>query len=197
MIRAVGATGGTWAPPAPYPSAPDAVINGPDDARRAVRLQHAHGVDIVEVTVSGLVGNSNGTTSMATTSWSLDEMTAAVDEAHALGHRISANCYVDESVERCVQAGFDVIEHGCLITERGMKVLADSGTFIVAHTRTAAEAMGWADRVGTIAPGRLADLLVVDGDPLADIGILRDRTKLLVVMQDGVAHRSSYPEVPA
>ena len=36
-------------------------------------------------------------------------------------------------------------------------------------TGVAAECMGWADRVGTLAPGRFADLVAVDGDPLADI----------------------------
>lgn len=39
-------------------------------------------------------------------------------------------------------------------------------------TITAAECMGWADRVGSLAPGRFADLVAVDGDPLADISIL-------------------------
>ena len=36
-------------------------------------------------------------------------------------------------------------------------------------TTTAAECMGWADRVGSLAPGRFADLVAVDGDPLADM----------------------------
>ena len=36
-------------------------------------------------------------------------------------------------------------------------------------TVTAAECMGWSDRVGSLAPGRFADLVAVDGDPLADV----------------------------
>ena len=43
--------------------------------------------------------------------------------------------------------------------------------------------MGMADEVGTIEEGKLADLLVVDGDPSADIGCLR--TQIQLVMQDG------------
>jgi imidazolonepropionase-like amidohydrolase len=39
--------------------------------------------------------------------------------------------------------------------------------------------------VGTIAAGKLADLLVVDGDPVADIAVLRDRAKLEVIMKGG------------
>jgi imidazolonepropionase-like amidohydrolase len=39
-------------------------------------------------------------------------------------------------------------------------------------TTVAAETMGWSDRVGCLAPGRFADLVAVDGDPLGDITIL-------------------------
>lgn len=41
-------------------------------------------------------------------------------------------------------------------------------------TTVAAELLGWADRVGAIEPGRYADLIAVEGDPLADIEVLTD-----------------------
>ena len=41
-------------------------------------------------------------------------------------------------------------------------------------TLVAAELMGWQDRVGSIAPGKLADLIAVDGDPLDDVTVLED-----------------------
>jgi imidazolonepropionase-like amidohydrolase len=43
---------------------------------------------------------------------------------------------------------------------------------IVAATSTAAEVLGIEQKVGTLAPGKTADILVVEGDPLADIGVL-------------------------
>ena len=52
-------------------------------------------------------------------------------------------------------------------------------------TRYGAEAMGLGDQTGTIEPGRLADLLVVDGDPSAHIALLQDRANLLVIMKGG------------
>ena len=52
-------------------------------------------------------------------------------------------------------------------------------------TRNGAEMMRKDKEFGTIAPGKLADLLVVDGDPLADIGLLGDPSNLSVVMQGG------------
>ena len=52
---------------------------------------------------------------------------------------------------------------------------------ITCATRSAAELMRMQDRIGTLAPGKLADLVVVDGDPLRDIAVLQDRTRLSVM----------------
>ena len=46
--------------------------------------------------------------------------------------------------------------------------------------------MGREREFGTAVPGKLADLLIVDGDVLADISLLEDRTRILAVMQGGV-----------
>jgi imidazolonepropionase-like amidohydrolase len=53
--------------------------------------------------------------------------------------------------------------------------------------------MGRSDELGTVAPGKLADLLVVDGDPSADIGVLADRHRLLAVMKDGRFVKDALP----
>jgi len=53
---------------------------------------------------------------------------------------------------------------------------------ITAATLTAAELCGAADRLGTVEPGKLADLIAVAGDPLAEIANLR---RLLLVVKDG------------
>ena len=50
-------------------------------------------------------------------------------------------------------------------------------------TLTAAELMGWEDRVGSIRPGRYADLIAVDGDPFDDVSVLED---VPFVMKGGV-----------
>ena len=43
--------------------------------------------------------------------------------------------------------------------------------------------------LGQVTPGYLADLLLVDGDPLADVSILQDQRRLLAIMKDGVFHK--------
>jgi imidazolonepropionase-like amidohydrolase len=56
---------------------------------------------------------------------------------------------------------------------------------IVASTGVAAEALGAADRLGTIEVGKLVDLLIIDGNPLSDIALLQEKSRILVVIKDG------------
>lgn len=57
---------------------------------------------------------------------------------------------------------------------------------ITCATKTGAEIMGRGDEFGTLEPGKLADVLVVAGDVIADIAILEDRSQFIAVMQGGV-----------
>lgn len=57
---------------------------------------------------------------------------------------------------------------------------------IMCATRTGAEIMGCADEFGTVEVGKLADLLIVDGDVFNDIALLEDRSRFIAVMQGGV-----------
>ena len=56
---------------------------------------------------------------------------------------------------------------------------------IVAATRNGALAMRMEDEIGTVQPGRAADLLVVDGDPSRDVRILQDKTRIREVIARG------------
>ncbi len=56
---------------------------------------------------------------------------------------------------------------------------------IISATRTNAAIIGWGDRLGTVEVGKIADLIAVDGDPLADPAVLADPRRIVLVMQDG------------
>jgi len=104
-----------------------------------------------------------------------------------------------ESARRILRAGGRLgmgADYGFACTPHG--TYAKELTFFVKHvgltplevltcaTKTGAEIMGRGDEFGTLEAGKLADVLVVDGDVLADISILEDRSNLLAVMQGGV-----------
>jgi imidazolonepropionase-like amidohydrolase len=56
---------------------------------------------------------------------------------------------------------------------------------LTAATREAGAMIGFGGRVGTLEAGKYADLIVVDGDPLADITVLQDHERIVAVMKGG------------
>ena len=84
-------------------------------------------------------------------------------------------------------AGVPFVRHGenaielVLMVEAGLSPMQS----IVASTSNAALALGLQDEIGTIEIGKCADLLIIDGDPLADISILTQKERIRLVMQNG------------
>jgi imidazolonepropionase-like amidohydrolase len=71
---------------------------------------------------------------------------------------------------------------------------------LVAATKTGAEIMKMGDRLGTIEAGKLADIIVVDGNPDEDFAALRKVQTAFVngrlMLQDGRIYRERHEEVP-
>jgi len=61
---------------------------------------------------------------------------------------------------------------------------------ILAATKYGGEIMGMAGELGMIKDGYLADLLLIDGDPIADVRILQDKSRILAIMKDGKFHKA-------
>jgi imidazolonepropionase-like amidohydrolase len=70
---------------------------------------------------------------------------------------------------------------------------------LAAATQVAAQALGLAEHIGTVQPGKLADLVIVDGDPLGDPRLLADPERIWLVLQLGVpvAGQSLEKPIPA
>jgi imidazolonepropionase-like amidohydrolase len=60
-------------------------------------------------------------------------------------------------------------------------------------TKHGAELMGRGHELGTVAEGKLADLLVLDGDPLEDVTLLQDRARILAIVKDGGLVKDELP----
>src|SRR5438874_6446672 len=67
----------------------------------------------------------------------------------------------------------------------------------VATTRTAAECARIAHLTGTLEVGKRADILGVDGDPLADIKVLQNKDRLSLIVKDGATFKADLSRVPA
>jgi imidazolonepropionase-like amidohydrolase len=88
--------------------------------------------------------------------------------------------------------GFPYTPHGTYARDLWIfvKVLGFSAAeTLAAATRLGGELMGHPGELGVIETGALADLLLVDGDPLADIGVLQERSALRMIMKDGAMYR--------
>jgi imidazolonepropionase-like amidohydrolase len=61
---------------------------------------------------------------------------------------------------------------------------------IQSATTNAADLLGWADRVGSIEPGKFADLIAVQGDPTSDVTLLEH---VKFVMKGGQVAKNEFP----
>ena len=88
-----------------------------------------------------------------------------------------------------VVAGTDAGGHGHPMNAGELRCLVEAGLTpmqaIQAATGWAAECLGLEQELGTLEKGKRADLVVVDGDPLADVKILQDPKRIKLVIKDG------------
>lgn len=96
------------------------VVNGTDSARRAVRQAIYDGADWVKVIVN------NGSSTL-----SLEEMKAIVDEAHQSGRKVAAHASGDAATRIAAEAGVDSIEHAYTIPDDALKIMAEKKIFLV------------------------------------------------------------------
>jgi len=244
-----------------------AIADGTWEVRKKVRELVRDGTDIVKTAVGG--GAVVEPEQEAWRNYTLDELEAIVDEAHAFGKKVMCHCFGPPGTKNAIRAGVDTLEHGKMLDDEdiqnmlkrkiilvptfspysprnietnrraglpeyflealssvtvthretfkkahhaGVKIacgsditgkytpfhgenagelvdMVDNGMSemeaIIAATKNSAEACNVEKYVGTIEAGKLADILIVNGDPLSDIHILTDKEKIQVVMQSG------------
>jgi imidazolonepropionase-like amidohydrolase len=106
----------------------------------------------------------------------LEEQLVSLDRARRAGVKIAmgSDC-------------FRVLKHGENAQELDWRVKAGIPIMeaLMSATKTAAEALGIEQMVGSLEEGKLADLLVVDPDPTRDISVLRQKKNLKMVMKNG------------
>jgi imidazolonepropionase-like amidohydrolase len=107
----------------------DGIINGPDQARYAVRLDSKYGADMIKVCASG--GVLSPTDDVDTPQLTQEELNAIVDEAHALRKKTAAHAHGAEAAKRAIRAGIDSIEHGSFLDDEALDMMKQQGTYLV------------------------------------------------------------------
>jgi len=97
-------------------------VDGVDAVRRAVREEIKSGADLIKL---GYLQDE----------WDLDELRAAVDQAHRMSKKVACHVNYPPSIRNALDAGVDSIEHGCLVNEEELKQMRDQGTFWVVTSR--------------------------------------------------------------
>ncbi|MGH1434780.1 MAG: amidohydrolase family protein [Lewinella sp.] len=134
--KAIGTTGGHADPTNGVnhvlqgdPGPAEGVINGVEDARKAVRQRYKNGADCIKITATG------GVLSVAKDGsgpqFVDEELEAIVATAKDYGMHTAAHAHGKEGIMRAVNAGITSIEHGTLMDEEVMALMAEKGTFYV------------------------------------------------------------------
>ena len=106
------------------------VSNTADEVRTRVRRILSGGADFIKVIATGAV-LTEGTTPGAP-EFSEDEIRAAVEEAALVGTHVAAHAHGAEGIKRAVRAGVRSIEHGSLMDDEAIELMASHGTYLVA-----------------------------------------------------------------
>ena len=105
------------------------IINGPDDAWKAVRQHYKDGVDLIKIMPSG--GVLDESSSVDNAQMTMQELEAVIAAAHDYGFTVAAHAHGAEAIRRAVTAGVDSIEHGTYMSDADMKLMKQRGTWYV------------------------------------------------------------------
>lgn len=105
------------------------VINGPEDAMKAVRQRYKEGSDVIKLTVTGGVLSlaKNGSNPQFTQ----EELNAVVQAAKDYEFVVAVHAHGAEGMKRAVLAGVDSVEHGTYMNDEVMRLMKKKGTYYV------------------------------------------------------------------
>jgi imidazolonepropionase-like amidohydrolase len=111
------------------PGPTEGVVNGPDDARQAVRQRYKDGSDLIKITATG--GVLSYAKSADAPQFTVEEIRAVVDTAKDYGYRVAAHAHGKEGMRRAIEGGVTSIEHGTYMDEELFALMKKHGTWYV------------------------------------------------------------------
>ena len=111
------------------PGPKEGVVNGPEDAAKAVRQRYKNGADCIKITATG------GVLSVAKDGsgpqFNMEELKAIITTAKDYGMTTAAHAHGKEGMKRAILAGITSIEHGTMMDEEIMDLMIEKGTYYV------------------------------------------------------------------
>ena len=111
------------------PGPTEGVVNGPDDARQAVRQRYKDGSDVIKITATG--GVLSYAKSADAPQFTVEEIRAVVETAADYGYRVAAHAHGKEGMRRAIEGGVTSIEHGTYMDEEIFALMKKHGTWYV------------------------------------------------------------------
>jgi imidazolonepropionase-like amidohydrolase len=141
------------------PGPAQSIINGPEDAYKAIRQHYKEGVDVIKIMTSGGVLDLSG--SADNPQMTQEEINAIVAAAHDYGFTVAVHAHGAEAIRRSVIGGVDSIEHGTFMDDRDMQLMKEHGTWYVPTIYTGQYVTERAKEPGVYAPQVAAKALQV------------------------------------
>ncbi|MGN6512920.1 MAG: amidohydrolase family protein [Lysobacteraceae bacterium] len=135
------------------PGPADAIINGPQDAWKAIRQHYKDGVDVIKIMPSG--GVLDESSSVDNAQLTEAELQALVAAAKDYGFAVAAHAHGAEAIRRAVLAGVDSIEHGTFMDAKDMQLMKQHGTWYV-PTIIAGDFVGRQAKIPGVYPPQVA-----------------------------------------
>ena len=111
------------------PGPKEGVVNGPEDAAKAVRQRYKNGADLIKITATG--GVLSVAKSSSNPQFTEEEIRAIVKTANDYDFHVAAHAHGDEGMQRAIRAGVKTIEHGTKMSEETMDLMKEYDAYLV------------------------------------------------------------------
>ncbi|WP_289024378.1 amidohydrolase family protein [uncultured Salegentibacter sp.] len=111
------------------PGPKEGVVNGREDAAKAVRQRYKNGADLIKITATG--GVLSVAKSSSNPQFTEDEIKAIVKTANDYDFHVAAHAHGDEGMQRAIRAGVKTIEHGTKMSEETMDLMKKHNAYLV------------------------------------------------------------------
>ncbi|WP_053978261.1 metal-dependent hydrolase family protein [Mangrovimonas xylaniphaga] len=111
------------------PGPKEGVVNGVEDAKKAVRQRYKNGADLIKITATG--GVLSVAKSGQNPQFTLEEIKAICETAKDYGFHVAAHAHGDEGMQRAILGGVKSIEHGTLMSDETMELMKKYDVYLV------------------------------------------------------------------